>query len=152
MTEHLQMITYALKVFVDNGIPAIRFAQQNNGENLLFLSTIATFFSGVTATTAQYSYANTGTPLQDVSLWVSEEFPRLNLLSQAVNLFFFGSLILSISAAINSLLGLTWKRAMYRSPRHRVPWWVVSCFNNLCDPPSQLLHSSFGRRDPRWCL
>jgi len=66
MTEHVQMITRALKDFVDNGVPAIRFAQQNNAENLLFLSTIATFFSGVTATTAQYSYANTQRTLDNV--------------------------------------------------------------------------------------
>jgi hypothetical protein len=70
MTEHVQMITRALKDFVDNGVPAIRFAQQNNAENLLFLSTIATFFSGVTATTAQYSYANTQNALDNVGIFL----------------------------------------------------------------------------------
>lgn len=85
----------ALRDFIDNGIPAVRFAQKHNADNLLNLSTIATFFSGVTATTAQYSFDKTGEPLQNV-----------------VNALFFGSLVLSISAAINSLLGLTWKKAM----------------------------------------
>lgn len=108
MTLHLDIITRALQEFVANGVPAIRFAQKHNGDNLLNLSTIATFFSGVTATAAQYSFDKREKPLDRVT-----------------NLMFFGSLVLSISAAINSLLGLTWKRAMYRSPRHRVPWWVL---------------------------
>ncbi|PVG01421.1 WD40 repeat-like protein [Serendipita vermifera] len=108
MTVHMQTMTQALKDFVDNGVPAIRFAQKHNGNNLLNLSTIATFFSGVTATAAQYSFDQTESTLDNM-----------------VNLLFFGSLVLSISAAINSLLGLTWKHAMYRSPRHRVPWWVL---------------------------
>lgn len=76
-------------------MPAIRFAQKANGNNLLNLSTIATFFSGVTATTAQYSYDRNEAILD----WMT-------------NLLFFGSLVLSISAAINSLLGLTWKLAI----------------------------------------
>jgi hypothetical protein len=66
MTIHLQTITQALKDFVDSGVPAIRFAQKHNGNNLLNLSTIATFFSGVTATTAQYSFQNTTTTLDKV--------------------------------------------------------------------------------------
>ena len=95
MGYHLDTITHALHDFVGVGVPAIRFAQKSNGNNLLNLSTIATFFSGVTATTAQYSYASSESTLD----WMT-------------NLLFFGSLVLSISAAINSLLGLTWKYAM----------------------------------------
>ncbi|OBZ67869.1 hypothetical protein A0H81_12274 [Grifola frondosa] len=52
----------------------------------------------------QFSFNTTGTPLAD-----------------AVNAFWFTSLVFSIGAAVNSLLGLTWKQAMYRSPGHRVP-------------------------------
>jgi hypothetical protein len=66
MTEHVQMFTRALKDFVDNGIPAIRFAQQKNADNLLFLSTIATFFSSVTASTAGYSYGGGADTRNDV--------------------------------------------------------------------------------------
>lgn len=33
-------------------------------------------------------------------------------LSDAVNSFWFASLVFSIAAAVNSLLGLTWKQAM----------------------------------------
>ena len=46
-------------------------------------------------------------------------------LANSVNGFWFTSLVFSIGAAVNSLLGLTWKQAMYRSPGHRVPWWVL---------------------------
>lgn len=95
MGHHLETITQALHDFVEVGVPAIRFAQKSTGTNLLNLSTIATFFSGVTATAAQYSFDQTETTLD-----------------QLVNLLFFGSLVLSISAAINSLLGLTWRHAM----------------------------------------
>ncbi|TFY80138.1 hypothetical protein EWM64_g3875, partial [Hericium alpestre] len=90
------------------GVPTIRFAQKHGASNLLNLSTVATFFSAVTATTLQYSFDMTGTPLSD-----------------SVNAFWFTSMVFSIAAAVNSLLGLTWKQAMYRSPGHRVPWWVL---------------------------
>jgi WD repeat-containing protein 26 len=95
MGIHLETITRALHDFVEVGVPAIRFSQKASGQNLLNLSTIATFFSGVTATTAQYSFDK-----------------NYNILEWMTNLFFFGSLVLSISAAINSLLGFTWKHAM----------------------------------------
>jgi hypothetical protein len=77
------------------GIPTIRFAQQHGASNFLNLSTIATFFSAVTATTLQYSYQNVGTGAAD-----------------AVNGFWFTSLVFSIAAAVNSLLGLTWKQSV----------------------------------------
>ena len=95
MGHHLDTITRALRGFVEVCVPATRSAQQANGNNLLHLLTIATFFSGVTATAAQSSYERNESTLE----WVT-------------NLFFFGSLVLSISAAINSLLGLTWKLAV----------------------------------------
>ena len=95
MGYHLDTITRALHDFVEVGVPAILFTQISNGNNLLSLSTIATFFSGVTVSTASYSFASNESTLA----WMT-------------NLMFFGSLVLSISAAINSLLGLTWKHAM----------------------------------------
>ncbi|CAK5261896.1 unnamed protein product [Mycena citricolor] len=108
MGEHLDSITSTLVMFVEIGVPTIRFGQRHKTDNLLNLSTVATFFSAVTATTLQFSYNLVGTPVQD-----------------AVNSFWFASLVFSIAAAVNSLLGLTWKQAMYRSPGHRVPWWVL---------------------------
>ena len=92
MGHHLDTITHALHDFVKVGVPAIRFAQKSNGNNLLNLLTVSTFFSGVTATTTQYSYDR-----------------NISTLDWITNLFFFGSLVLSISAVINCLLGLTWK-------------------------------------------
>ncbi|KAF7986338.1 hypothetical protein HWV62_35326 [Athelia sp. TMB] len=50
--------------------------------------------------------------------------PDYSVRSNAVNGFWFASLVFSIAAAVNSLLGLTWKQAIYRSPGHKVPWWV----------------------------
>ncbi|KAF5379166.1 hypothetical protein D9615_006004 [Tricholomella constricta] len=91
-----------------DSVPTIRFAQKHGAANLLNLSTVATFFSAVTATTLQFSF----------------ELPHGGY-SDAVNVFWFSSLVFSIAAAVNSLLGLTWKQAMYRSPGHRVPWWVL---------------------------
>ncbi|KAI0262535.1 WD40 repeat-like protein [Gloeopeniophorella convolvens] len=106
--EHIESISSSLSMFVEIGVPTIRFAQKHGATNLLNLSTVATFFSAVTATTLQYSFESHGTPLED-----------------AVNGFWFTSMVFSIAAAVNSLLGLTWKQAMYRSPGHRVPWWVL---------------------------
>ncbi|KZV65320.1 WD40 repeat-like protein [Peniophora sp. CONT] len=108
MGDHIESITQALSMFVEIGVPTIRFAQKHGANNLLNLSTVATFFSAVTATTLQFSFETTGTPAAD-----------------AVNGFWFTSMVFSIAAAVNSLLGLTWKQAMYRSPGHRVPWWVL---------------------------
>ncbi|KAJ7485562.1 hypothetical protein FB451DRAFT_1230279 [Mycena latifolia] len=108
MGEHIDSITSTLVMFVEIGVPTIRFGQKHKTDNLLNLSTVATFFSAVTATTLQFSFNLLGTALRD-----------------AVNCFWFASLVFSIAAAVNSLLGLTWKQAMYRSPGHRVPWWVL---------------------------
>ncbi|KAI0064262.1 WD40 repeat-like protein [Artomyces pyxidatus] len=108
MGEHIESISTSLSMFIEIGVPTIRFAQKHGATNLLNLSTVATFFSAVTATTLQYSFDMTGNPLAD-----------------AVNAFWFTSMVFSIAAAVNSLLGLTWKQAMYRSPGHRVPWWVL---------------------------
>ncbi|KAG5719222.1 hypothetical protein E4T56_gene13410 [Termitomyces sp. T112] len=108
MGEHIDTITSTLSMFIEVGVPTIRFAQKHGATNLLNLSTVATFFSAVTATTMQFSF----------------NLSRNNL-SDAVNCFWFASLVFSIAAAVNSLLGLTWKQAMYRSPGDRVPWWVL---------------------------
>ncbi|KAF8997101.1 hypothetical protein BDQ17DRAFT_1391948 [Cyathus striatus] len=112
MTEHIDNIITSLSVFKELGVPAIQFAQKHGETNLLNLSTVATFFSAVTATTMQFSFNNVG-----------------NITNDLVNCFWFVSLIFSIAAAVNSLLGLTWKQATYRPTSHRVPWWVLFWIN-----------------------
>lgn len=77
------------------GVPTIRFAQEHGARNLLNLSTVATFFSAVTASTMQFSYGLDHSQISD-----------------SVNLFWFTSMVFSIAAAVNSLLGVTWKQAM----------------------------------------
>lgn len=63
------------------------------------ITTIATFFSSVTATTLQISFS-TSTPVSK--------------LLAVINLLWFLSLIFSVSAGVSSLLGLMWRK----SPMH----------------------------------
>ena len=62
-----------------SGIPAIQLGQERGAQDLLKLSTIATFFSSVTATTLQLSFNDTN-----------------GAAANAVNAFWFTSLVLSI--------------------------------------------------------
>jgi WD repeat-containing protein 26 len=70
--------------------------QEQDSRSFHNLSAVATVLSAVTATTMQFSY----------------ELDRGSSLAAAVNSFWFASLVFSIAAAVNSLLGLTWKQAM----------------------------------------
>ena len=59
------------------------------------ITTIATFFSSVTATALQTSLAmNPGTAVWDI-----------------VNLLWFVSLIFSVSSGVGGLLGMTWRKS-----------------------------------------
>ena len=58
------------------------------------ITTIATFFSSVTATTLQMSISFTHSTLWDV-----------------VNFFWFISLVFSVSSGVSSLLGMTWRKS-----------------------------------------
>ena len=59
------------------------------------ITTIATFFSSVTATTLQMSISITNPP----ALW------------NVVNFFWFVSLVFSVSSGVSSLLGMTWRKS-----------------------------------------
>ncbi|KAH7322145.1 hypothetical protein B0J17DRAFT_772855 [Rhizoctonia solani] len=98
----------ALDGFIEVGVPAIRYSQERTATHLQNLSTVATFFSGVTATTIQVSFELHGDVLQDL-----------------LNALWIGSLAFSIASAINSQLAYHWREAVYRSPRCYVPWWVL---------------------------
>ena len=60
----------------------------------LSITTIATFFSSITATTLQFSYTEGSTTL-----------------GATVNLLWFTSLIFSVSSGVSSLLGMTWRKS-----------------------------------------
>ena len=101
--EHIESITSALSLFIEvgksfdftfvlcsgfpyydvSGVPTIRFAQKHGAQNLLNLSTVATFFSSVTATSLQFSFGVTSSPA-----------------ANAVNAFWFTSLVFSIGEFI----------------------------------------------------
>jgi WD repeat-containing protein 26 len=70
------------------GVPSIRYEQKRDSEYELNISTMATFFSAVTATTLQGALSSR---------------PATTIHS-IVNTFWFCSLVLSIGAALNSLL------------------------------------------------
>ncbi|EGO26456.1 hypothetical protein SERLADRAFT_436268 [Serpula lacrymans var. lacrymans S7.9] len=84
MGHHIDNMIGSLSMFIEIGIPSVLFTQKHDATTLTNLSTVATFFSAVTATTLQFS----------------------------------------IAAAINSLLGLTWKQALYHSPGYQCPRWI----------------------------
>ncbi|CAE6415966.1 unnamed protein product [Rhizoctonia solani] len=107
IASHMESMSDALVDFVGVGVPTIRHAQNHTANGLQYLSAVATFFSGVTATTIQYSFDQTGNTRADL-----------------VNALWIISLIFSIASAINSQLAYHWRAAIYRSPRRYVPWWV----------------------------
>ncbi|EKM59697.1 uncharacterized protein PHACADRAFT_192071 [Phanerochaete carnosa HHB-10118-sp] len=108
--ERLDRITDKfIPAFISIGIPTIRASQDHSGDNLVNLSAVATFFAGVTATMLQITW----------------NFTPRSRLSDSVNAFWFIAVIFSVSSAVNSLLGLTWSEAIFRSPDHLVPWWVL---------------------------
>lgn len=78
------------------GVPAAITSQNRMLSNLQNQSTMATFFSGVTATMLQYSLAAQGG----------------NRLSAAANGFWFASLVLSVASALVGFSAYMWRRAM----------------------------------------
>ncbi|KAK7033091.1 WD40 repeat-like protein [Favolaschia claudopus] len=103
----LDNMTKRLADFIATGVQEISFAQKHSTQILWNSATIATFFSAVTVTTIQYSYMQTN-----------------HWLEVTVNSLWFSSLVLSVSSAINSVLSMTWRQAIYSTPQRRVPWWV----------------------------
>ena len=65
------------------------------------ITTIATFFSSVTATTLQMSISDSSSGLLNI-----------------VNFFWFLSLVFSVSSGVSSLLGMTWRKSSM---------WVIYC-------------------------
>ncbi|KZS90004.1 WD40 repeat-like protein [Sistotremastrum niveocremeum HHB9708] len=104
---HIETLSSTILLFIESELPAIQRAQSRRASSLVNFSTVATFFSAVTASTLQ------------VSATVNQ-----SLLGDFVNTFWIASLIFSIAAVVNSLMGLSWSSKLYRSPRHKVPLLV----------------------------
>lgn len=78
------------------GIPTIRASQKLSVTTFVNMSTVAALFSAVTASMLQFSWnADPQTPI-----------------AVSVNVFWFTSLVFSVSSAVNSLLGLAWTQAI----------------------------------------
>ncbi|KAI5122680.1 hypothetical protein M0805_007940 [Coniferiporia weirii] len=97
----------SLQRFEKIGIPCISFAQKRSTRMSLNAATVATFFAGVAATTLQYSVANTSSKRE-----------------VAINTLWFASLVLSIGSAITGMLAMTWRLAVFSSPRRVLPWYI----------------------------
>ncbi|KAF9464065.1 hypothetical protein BDZ94DRAFT_1308318 [Collybia nuda] len=108
MAADLDNIDSALVFFKKYGLPAIQYEQKRWADGVLNMSTMATFFSAVTATTLQTSVGFNQTWLFSI-----------------IDTFWLCSLALSIGAALNSLLALIWKQTTYGTRGRRLPLWVT---------------------------
>ncbi|KAG6810204.1 hypothetical protein H0H92_012916 [Tricholoma furcatifolium] len=95
MAKSLENLTSVFTFFNKYGMPAMRYEQQRDTEILFSVSTVATFFSAVTATTLQTSLS----------------VPEGTLLGSLVNTF--------------CLLAVLWKRTPYGSRGRRLPVWIT---------------------------
>jgi hypothetical protein len=86
-------MTASLKQFIAVDIDMISTSQKIALSFLTNISQLATFFSGVTATTLQMSTG--GDP---------------DALGKAVNFFYFASLFYSVAAAVQSIFCITWRQ------------------------------------------
>ncbi|CAE6407025.1 unnamed protein product [Rhizoctonia solani] len=128
VTFYPSPIYFVHSSIIEIGVPAIRYSQQRMATSLQNLSTVATFFSGVTATTLQFRYIC----LVPFFAPKSRNFHQIycsfedhgSLLPDLVNALWITSLVFSIASAINAQLAYHWRAAMYRSPKCYVPWWV----------------------------
>jgi len=114
LEEPMEDVTVALATFIDTGIRAVKSAQKGDAATSLTLSTVATFFSAVTATTLQFSFSDTTTAIQ-----------------VTVNSLWFCSLVFSVASVVNGLLAYMWKNAKYRSPVNYTPLVVSIWINDI---------------------
>ncbi|KAJ3539966.1 hypothetical protein NM688_g6293 [Phlebia brevispora] len=106
-----RLTTQFIPVFIEAGqqrIPIIQASQKHAVTDLSNLPTVAALFAGATATMLQFSYNPSTT----------------TVLTTAVNVCWFTSLVFSITSAVNSILALAWVQAIFRSPDYSVPWFI----------------------------
>ncbi|KAI0699396.1 WD40-repeat-containing domain protein [Cytidiella melzeri] len=105
--ERLESLAkHFIPTFTEIGIPTARASQDHITSKTENLTVVAALFAGIA----------TGM-LQIVS--------GSGRLGSAIALLWYMSLIFSVSSAVNGLLGLSRMQAIYRSPDHHVPWWVL---------------------------
>ncbi|CAE6483933.1 unnamed protein product [Rhizoctonia solani] len=102
--HHLRKMNHALKNFQKNSIPIIQRFQEHRSLGLQGLSAVATFFSGITASTIQYQLDDTSTSLQG-----------------AVNGLWIMSLACSIASAVSAQVVYFWRTSRFSSPSKYTP-------------------------------
>lgn len=100
----------------------IEHAQKRKANGLLNISTVATFFSGVTATALQYSLADNRLAVE-----------------QLVNFSWTSALVFSLASAVNSQVAYRWQVTTHSSPDALVPPWLTRW---LTDAPLLFLVAS----------
>ncbi|KAI5116588.1 hypothetical protein M0805_005183 [Coniferiporia weirii] len=113
LSEQMDNVVHGLTKFIDLGIPTILAAQQTASARYLTMTTVATFFSAVTATTLQLSYAYIADPHAPLAV--------------SVNALWFVALVFSTASAVNSLLGLTWCQTPRLTLIRQLPRWAAPC-------------------------
>lgn len=93
--EYCVQVRWRLSYFARLGIKKISQAQKSKSSRYFDMTTIATFFSAVTASMIQTTASDVGTNA-----------------GVAANTFFFSSLVFSIASAVNSLLVMSWMRSV----------------------------------------
>lgn len=106
MSRHFERLSSALFVFTQIDLTTVWQSARN--QDVVQLSTSATFFSAVTATTLQYSIELERTRLRDV-----------------VNFLWFSSLVLSVAAAANSFMAVILRQDISRQTKYKMPWWIL---------------------------
>ncbi|THH08562.1 hypothetical protein EW145_g2624 [Phellinidium pouzarii] len=97
LNSRFQFLKQSLEEYISEGISSISSVQKAKAAHFLTLSTIATFFSGVTSTLLQMVYQGTN------------DWARFSLLV---------SLAFSVSSALSSLVAVSWYRSMILPPSH----------------------------------
>ncbi|KAG8682133.1 hypothetical protein FRC11_000207, partial [Ceratobasidium sp. 423] len=143
IASHMESMNEALINFVEVGVPTIRHAQTHTANGLQYLSAVATFFSGVTATTIQYSFDQTGNTLADLvnALWIIR-----HQLPACISL---ASCYLPFPTQLCSVVGFNMDQTiasfLLDRLRHRVFDWVVCVHvqqpsEPCCQRPGHCLH------------
>ncbi|KAF8331656.1 uncharacterized protein EI90DRAFT_3016232 [Cantharellus anzutake] len=118
MTLHLTTVIDALRNFIRLGLPTILRSERQ--ETFRNLSTVATLFASVSASTIQFRRVTFP------HLCGATNYGATNTrVAQAVNLFWLTSLVFSIASAINSQLSYQWSSTVYATPISALPWWAA---------------------------